>query len=228
MSSQSDSLAHFIEHLRASPFFRSVGDEGLRFLGSRAKQAQHQAGANIFWEGEPSHGLYWLQSGTLKAVKYSSSGREQILHLIESGETFNEVGAFTTLPNPASVVALTRCQVWNIPGDAIRQLLQQDPGFAQLIIDELSQRLRRSVDLIEDLSLRPVVSRLSRLILDEAEGDLLSRPAWSTQHELAARLGTVADVIQRALRKLEYDELIRVEGRDILIVDREGLEKQAA
>jgi CRP-like cAMP-binding protein len=40
----------------------------------------------------------------LKAVKYAASGREQILHLIEPGETFNEVGAFADLPNPASVV----------------------------------------------------------------------------------------------------------------------------
>jgi CRP/FNR family transcriptional regulator len=228
MSGREDPLTLFIGRLRESPFFGSLDEKGLSFLGARAKFSHYQAGATIFVEGEPSQGLFWLQSGTLKAVKYSTAGREQILHLIEPGQTFNEVGSFTTQPNPASILALTPSQVWHIPGEAIRQLIQQDPLFAQLIIEVLSSRLRRSVDLIEDLSLRPVLNRLSRLILDEADGDILFRPVWYTQNELAARLGTVTDVVQRALRKLEEDNLIQVERRQIRIVDRGALESLAA
>ena len=81
--------------------------------------------------------------------------------------------------------------------------------------------------LVEDLSLRPVINRLSRLILEEAEGDILFRPAWYTQNELAARLGTVADVVQRALSQLEADSLIQVEHQQIQILDRGGLENMA-
>ena len=227
MSVDKDLLELFIDRLRESPFFGSLSEEGLAFLETRAKLTLYQTGASIFAEGKPSQGLYWLLSGTLKAVKYSTAGREQILHLIEPGQTFNEVGSFTTQPNPASVLALTPSQVWHIPGEAIRQLLQQDPQFAQMIIEILSSRLRRSVDLIEDLSLRPVTNRLSRLILDEADGDILFRPVWYTQNELAARLGTVTDVVQRALRKLEDDDLIHVERRQIRIIDRDALESLA-
>lgn len=228
MSKSDSPLAHFIERLKGSPFFGSLSDDGLAFLAARAKRSAFQAGAIIFGEGEPSTGLYWLQSGTLKAAKYAASGREQILHLINPDQTFNEVGAFTTLPNPASVVALVDSLVWHIPGESIRQLIWKDPMFGQLIINVLSERLRSSVELIEDLSLRTVVSRLSRLILDEAAGDTLSRPAWYTQNELASRLGTVTDVVQRALRKLEDDQLIRVERRQIVIVNRDDLERLAA
>jgi CRP/FNR family transcriptional regulator len=228
MSQTTDPLSLFINRLRESPFFGSLSEDGLAFLGKRAKRSFYEPSATIFGEGEPSQGLYWVQSGTLKAVKYSTAGREQILHLINSGQTFNEVGSFTDLPNPASVVALVPSQVWRIPGDAIRQLIQQDTMFAQLIINVLSERLRHSVILVEDLSLRPVINRLARLILDEADGDALFRPAWYTQNELAARLGTVTDVIQRSLRKLEADTLIEVDRQQILIIDREQLEKLAA
>jgi len=228
MSEPVDPLALFIEQLKRSPFFGPLGEDDLAFLGTRARSKIYRPGATIFGEGEASQGLYWLQSGTLKAVKYSMAGREQILHLIKPGETFNEVGSFTTLPNPASVVALVSSQVWHIPGEVIRQLIQQDGRFAQLIINVLSERLRHSVDLVEDLSLRPVVNRLARLILEEAEGDTLFRPTWYTQDELAARLGTVADVIQRSLRKLEADGLIEVERQQILISDRPELIRLAA
>ncbi len=227
MPDPTDSLALFVARLRESPFFEPVGDQGLALLAKRAKDTLYPAGAIIFGEGEPSQGLYWVQSGTLKAVKYSTSGREQILHLIEPGQTFNEVGSFTTVPNPATVVALTSSRVWHIPGEAIRHLIRRDPRFAQVIIDVLAERLRSSVDLIEDLSLRPVINRLSRLILDEAEGDTLFRPAWYTQNELASRLGTVGDVVQRALRRLEEESVIQVERQQILILDRGALEELA-
>ncbi|MCP4168886.1 MAG: Crp/Fnr family transcriptional regulator [Chloroflexi bacterium] len=228
MSEPNTSFTRFIEQLRESPFFGTFDEESLAFLVAQAKRTNHQAGLTIFREGEPSQGLYWLRSGTLKAVKYSISGKEQILHFIRSGQTFNVVGAFTTLPNPASVVALEPVQVWRIPRDIIRQRILQDPTFAQLIIDVLSKRLRQSVALIEDLSLRPVINRLSRLILDEAHEDTLFRPTWYTQYELAARLGTVTDVVQRSLRKLEADNLIEVDQQQIRIVNRIELEKLAA
>ena len=131
MSQTTDPLSLFINRLRESPFFGHLSEEGLEFLGLRAKRSFYQPSATIFGEGEPSQGLYWVQSGALKAVKYSTAGREQILHLINSGQTFNEVGSFTNLPNPASVVALIPSQVWRIPGNAIRQLIQQDTMFAQ-------------------------------------------------------------------------------------------------
>ena len=222
-----DALSPFTEHLRKSPLFGPLGDDSRSFLAAQARQTTHPAGATIFWEGDPSAGLYWLHTGALKAVKASPAGREQILHLITPGQTFNEVGAFATLPNPVSVVALEDARVWHIPGDAIRQLIRQDPAFAQLIIDMLSSRLRDSVTLVEDLSLRPVLGRLARLILDEADGDTLHRPLWYTQEELAARLGTVADVVQRSLRKLEADEIIAVDRQQIRILRRDELEKRA-
>ena len=197
------------------------------FLVEQVQQTDFPAGMTIFREGEPSQGLYWLCSGTLKAVKYSTSGKEQILHFVKPGQTFNEVGAFTTLPNPASIVALEDVQVWHIPKEAIRRQIQQDPSFAQLIIDVLSERLRQSVTLIEDLSLRPVINRLSRLILDESDGNKFFRPSWYTQYELSARLGTVEDVVQRSLRKLEVSNLIEVNRQQIQIINRNELEKLA-
>lgn len=218
----------FIEQLQKSSFFSQIDKLELAGLVSHAKQSNFKSGELIFEEGQSSQGLFWLESGTVKAVKYAQGGKEQILHFIKIGQTFNEVGAFTTRPNPASVVALEAVSVWCIPRDAIKAQIQKDPEFAQLIIDVLSDRLRHSVLLIEDLSLRPVVSRLSRLILDDSQDGTLFRPSWYTQYELAARLGTVADVVQRSLRKLEIESLIEVERKEIRILDRPELEKLAA
>ena len=73
-----------------------------------------------------------------------------------------------------------------------------------------------------------MTGRLARLILSQAEGDVLHRPRWYTQAELAAQLGTVTDVVQRALSSLAVDGLITVERNRILIQNRAGLEVLAA
>jgi len=59
--------------------------------------------------------------------------------------------------------------------------------------------------------------------LEQAEGDVLHRRSWATQAEMAARLGTVPDVLSRALRGLVEEELIELARQQIRILDRPGL-----
>ena len=221
------SLTPFRDQLRENRFFSSLGEETLSHFLAHARRNEYASGATIFVEGEPSLGLYWLASGTLKVVKTSTSGKEQTLHYVKAGKTFNEAGAFSTLPNPASIIALEASQVWRIPAEIIRNQIQADPAFAQLVIDTLSMRLRHQVTLIEDLSLRSVTSRLASLILEESKEDLFIRPNWLTQSELAARLGTVEDVVRRSLRKLETANLIDVSRQQIRVLNRSALQNLA-
>ena len=108
------------------------------------------------------------------------------------------------------------------------RLLREDPAFSQYVIAKMAGRLLYLVSLVTDLSLRPITGRLARLLLEEATDDLLHRPRWYTQAELAARLGTVPDVVQRALRNLEKEGHIEVKRHVIRIVDRAALEKIAS
>lgn len=215
------------EQLRASPFFQGLDDRVLTDLARAAVWREHAAGEVVFLEGEAAPGLYYLQTGWLKAVKTSPEGREQVLRFIGPGETFNEIGAFASLPNPATAIALEAAGVWLLHRESVIRLLRQRPDLAQRVIENMAGRVVDLVNLVADLSLRPVTGRLARLLLDSATGDVLHRPRWYTQAELAARLGTVPDVVQRAMRGLEAEGAIAVERHLIRILDRTGLEKLA-
>jgi len=95
------------------------------------------------------------------------------------------------------------------------------------MVQKLAVRLQHLVSLVEDLSLRTVEERLSRLLLEHSEQGTLQRRRWATQTEMAARLGTVPDVLSRALRKLADEGLIRVARHQIEILDLKGLEERA-
>ncbi|MCB0016174.1 MAG: Crp/Fnr family transcriptional regulator [Anaerolineales bacterium] len=149
--------------------------------------------------------------------------REQILRFLEPGETFNEIGVFADQANPATAIALEPAGIWLIRREALLDLLQERPDFGQHVLTKMADRMLYLVSLVTDLSLRPVTGRLARLVLENTTDDILHRPRWFTQAELAARLGTVPDVIQRSLRNLEKDGHIVVERHQIRILDREAL-----
>lgn len=213
-----------VSELRHIPYFNGLDDKVLEGLAAGAVRREYAPGETVFIEGEQLPGLYYLQSGWLKIVKTSPEGREQILQFLEPGQTFHAIGVIANRPNPASAIALEPVKVWILRREAVMVLIEQHPPFARKMIELMANRVLELVELVEDLSLRTVTGRLARMLLEDARDDALHRPRWYTQAEIAARLGTVPDVLQRALSKLADEGLIEVERSVIHIRDRDALE----
>lgn len=218
----------FLIRLRGLTLFEGLDDATLADLARAARRREYQAGEVIVLEGEAQPGLYFLDTGYVKVLKGAPSGREQTLRVLEPGDTFNEISVFSRLPNPATAVALEPTTVWLLPRETLTRLMRERPSFAQSVIEQMAERMLFLVALVTDLSLRPVTGRLARLLLEAGPDDIMRRPRWFTQAELAARLGTVPDVVQRSLRGLEADGLITVDRTQIRILNRPALEQLAA
>lgn len=221
-------LTSLIQQLKSLPLFAGLVETPLQQLAQASRWREFETGEVVVLEGDAQPSLYFLEFGWLKVVKTSANGREQILRFLEPGDTFNEIGVFANQPNPATAIALEPAGIWLIQRDALLLLLQERPEFAQHVITKMADRMLYLVSLVTDLSLRPVTGRLARLLLEDAVGEILDRPRWYTQAELAARIGTVPDVIQRALRGLENDGLIVAEKHQIRILDRQSLSEIAS
>ena len=84
--------------------------------------------------------------------------------------------------------------------------------------------------MIEDMSLRDVVARVARLLFDSARGratlveDSPSLRFRYTQHEIAAMVGSVREVVQRALKTLEHAGLIEMARGKIRVIDVDALD----
>lgn len=212
---------------RVVSYFSGLNDSALNLVTQSAIRRTYEAGQVILIEGEPCTGLYILESGWLKAVKIGLDGREQVLQMLRAGEVFNAISVFTDAPNQASVSALEPSVVWMIRREILLKLIDEHPALARQVIEDLAGRVMHLVRLVEDLSLRSVEARLARLLLEQAEGESVQRRRWATQAEMAARLGTVPDVVNRALRKLSEEGLIHVKRHQIQILDKEGLREVA-
>jgi CRP/FNR family transcriptional regulator len=208
------------------PYFAGLDPGQLLAVAGTAIPRRFDAGQIVLLEGEPCAGMYIIESGWLRSLKASSSGREQTLRIVGPGEVFGDFTMFALRPNASSVVALEPSQVWFVPRDAVLELLDQPP-FARLVVQTLASRALQLLSLVEDLSLRSVTARLARLLVENAREDVVPRRRWATQGEMANRLGTVPDVLNRALRTLVAEGLIEVDRHQIRISDRPGLEARA-
>jgi len=213
--------------LSTVPYFSGLDERVLESISAVTVRHHYEGGEIVFLEGEPCQGLYIVQEGWLKSVITSAGGREQIIRLVGPGQAFNEIGVLLRENrNLVTVQATEPSAVWVIHRQALLKLMDETPILCRIITQRLADRVVNLMKLVEDLSLRTVEGRLARLLIDQSIGEGMRRH-WATQAEMASRLGTVPDVINRALHKLEAEGLIRIVRHQIEIVDHMRLEQRA-
>jgi CRP/FNR family transcriptional regulator len=101
---------------------------------------------------------------------------------------------------------------------------RQYPDVALKVLAVVGRRLRHLVMVVESLSFGSVTQRLARLLLESARQ---AGGAALTHMEMASRLGTAREVVSRNLARFRAEGLIRIDGRQMVILDRAGLEREA-
>ncbi len=216
-----------LKRLQTFEFLRGLDKETLSRLAQNSTWKVYAPDAVVFWEGDTESNLYYLQYGSLKVLKSSADGREQVLRFISAGEMFNEVGVLANRANPATAVALEESGIWLLPRQALEELILAHPQTALQIIENMADKIIGLVTLAADLSLKTVEARYAKLLLDQAEGDVIERQRSTNLTEMASHLGTVPDVLSRVIRELTKAGLIEMDKHSIRILDRAGLAERA-
>jgi CRP/FNR family cyclic AMP-dependent transcriptional regulator len=210
------------------PYLQALPDHVVGDLAAVATRHVYTQGSTLFMEGEPAAGLFLVEQGVIKICRFAADGREHILHLVDGGDTFNDVSALDGGENPACAIALTDAVVWRIARPDLRRVAGQHPELAWALIESIARRARYLVGVVQDLAMRNVKGRLARLLLDQAEAvEHGAPPIPLTQEEMASRLGTVREVVGRALRSLSAANIINMERQRIVIIDRARLQQEA-
>jgi CRP/FNR family transcriptional regulator len=206
------------ETLRRNEYFDDLPEAMLSEIAAHMHLREYQRGDVLFWEGDSCEGLNIIQQGSAKIFRLSPQGRQYIVRILQEGDTFAEVPAFDGSPNPVNVEALEDCSVWVIDAEMLRGLILSQPQFAQKVLANFGRMLRGMVYKVSEMAFYQVTHRLARLIAEMSEEKPM--PHW-TQEQLAARLGTVREVVSRSLKELERSGAIKVEDRRIRVVDSE-------
>ena len=217
---------------RTIPLFNGLPADQLEAIKKIAIEKQINKGEIIVSEGDEGRGFFVIAEGRVKVFKVSAEGKEQILHIFGPGQPFGEVPVFAGQRFPANAQAIEQGpKVLFLPRAAIVDLITANPSLALNMLAEMSRKLRLFAVQIENLSLKEMPARLASYLIHLAgrseQGQEEVVTLKISKGQLASILGTIPETLSRIFAKLSGNNLIRVEGKKITLLDRSGLEDLA-
>lgn len=214
--------------LQAVPFFWGVGPQDLAALAVACRLRHFRQDEIIFHESDPGDALHIVHTGQVRIVLLSPEGDEIIFALFHPGDFFGELSLLDGYLRSATAIAAVPTTTLTLHRPAFLRLLAHNSQMAQQIILALSARLRHTDVLLGDAVFLDVAARLTKRLGELAhvqrEGATSPGP-WTvrvTQAYLAAMVGATRESVNKELRILEDQGLIRVARGRILLLQPEA------
>ncbi len=217
-----------LEMLAPLELFQEIPKTELDHVAAAAMVKEYGPGDVLFLEGQPCQGLWIIGEGAAKVIKTTPQGRQLVLMTQLAPSTVAEVPVFDGGPYPASLIAERPTTALLILKQDFLNLCARNPGLALRFLRVFGRRLRHLVALAERVTFGTIRQRLAADLLERAATGESPVIQLESQEELASRLGTVREVVSRNLSRFQSEGLVRVERKSIEIVNRKGLETEAA
>jgi len=217
----------------SAPLFSSIDPAAAGALRATMALVTLERGDVLFREGEPGDRLYVIGTGKIKLGRRAPDGRENLLAILGPGEMIGELSLFDPGPRTATGTAVADTTLYELAHSGLVIWLEQHPAVAKHLLCALAGRLRRTNEALADLIFSDVPGRVAKALLGlsarfgtpVADGVRVSHDL--TQEELAQLVGASRETVNKALADFAARGWIRREGRAVVLLDRDRLERRA-
>jgi len=196
-------------------------------LMSGSRRVTYARGALIGKHGEAPPGL--VVGGLIRAYLSAVSGREMTLKYVRPGDVMGIVASFVDEMPPIAHQAIEQTTVLYFDPRRFEQALATDLALVRVVATQLARVFVTSSDTAEELAFGKVRQRVAAHLLRLAsveEG--LGLVARVTQQELADAVGSVRQVVARAIAELRSAAVIRTSPGKIVILDEVALDRESS
>ncbi len=216
--------------LEASKLFCAITAEELeRILKcSKARIKAYPEGSYIFEQGGVPSKLFLLLEGQVQICKDFTSGKRDVLYMVEEGNVFGEIFLFGDRKHYwYDAAAVTDVSVLEMPWDFFYHFCSNacdhHKQLTQNMLEILSEnnlKITRKLHIVSTSSLR---ERIAIWLIDSADDkDLVE--LHMNREQLADFLGVARPSLSRELMKMQRDGLIKVDKKSIRVCNREAVE----
>ena len=209
--------------LQSVPIFSDLSPSDLNKIAERMVLRAFTKGQMILLEDDLGQTFFVIAGGSVKITRLSDDGREVILAMLGESDFFGEMSLLDGAGRSANVVALEASEVLTLARNDFLDILQQYPKISISLLEELTQRIRKSDQQIESLSLSDVEQRIGITLIRLAE-ELGTIKQGSVkiknlpyQQDIANMAGTSRETVSRTFKLLEEKGLVTREGRKLTI-----------
>jgi CRP-like cAMP-binding protein len=211
--------------LKKVPLLESLSDDDLADLWSSLRIQKLKDKQALFRKGDEGTALYIIKKGKIKIVLPSRVGDEVILTIFSEGDFLGEMSLLDQKPRSADGIAMEQSEVYILNRSDFLSFLQNNENAIKCVLSSLSERLRKTDDLLEDTSFLSVSGRLAKKLLElgkefgKTEKDTAKIGLKLTQQDLADLVGTTRESINKELKVLRAKGLVSTEGGYIQLLD---------
>ncbi len=214
------------------PLFRELKEEGIARLVSNTTEIDAPRDTLVCRRGCCCAGMHVVVVGQVKVSVETGRGDEKVIELVGPGMSFGEATMFLGKPHILTAETLTDCKVLFVEKEAILEEIRRDSRFAQRVIESLSQRLCQRIMDLESFTLHSGTERVINYLLGHELGGVVNGAMQITlpvkKGVIASRLNLTHEHFSRILHELMGESLIKVDGRDVRIMDTERLRAYCA
>lgn len=216
-----------------TPLGRLAGDE-LQLLLSSGTRRSFRAGATLLLEGDTTRHVLLLCRGFVRLLSANDANKPVLLGFLSAGDLAGEWAALDGRPRSATVTAVREVDAVEINDRTFARIRTEHPQINAIVVANVTDKARRMVRHRVGWNRRSIRSRVALILLDLA--DRYGEPAGPggavavriTQAELAYLADGSLTTVEKALRGLRADDVLRTEYSRIVIVDPDRLQAEAA
>jgi CRP/FNR family transcriptional regulator, dissimilatory nitrate respiration regulator len=216
-------------YLSLQPLFQEMNSEELNRLAEGCSLARLERGDMVFRIGQPCEAFHVAVTGQVKLFVLSPAGQEKVIEIVGPGQSFAEALMFTGRPYIVNAQTLSDSLVLSIAKEAVVAEIGRDSRFALRMLAGISRRLHGLVRDVQAHALHSGAQRVIGYLLrdasaDEARGEeafTVSLPV--SKATIASRLSLTPEYFSRVLHELEAAGLVRIDKRDVHILDPKRL-----
>lgn len=211
-----------------------ISSEVVNKLAAFAIPAYFPKGTILFFEGQPSRGVFILYSGQVKLYTSSAGGKNFILGFANSGEILGLAGTLLGQPYEAWAETIQPTQASFVERQYLLHLMRHDYEVAVQAAMQLGESYRSAIAGVRVLGRsQSARQKLATFLLDWCKSNHSLRDEAGTQltlthEEIAQVIGTSRETVTRLLSGFKKKRLIQWKGSNLVLIDRVALESSAA
>jgi len=219
-------MALLLDTLSSVDFLSGMSQDAVVRFMVLGRSADYRK-SHVFWRaGASGQGIVVPISGEAKLATRGQDGREFIESFRGSGECMGLSCTLDGLPHASDAIVVRGGEFFMIRPDGFRKFATEFPDVWPAAVRLMGRQLRRNLQEREDIALRPVSERLAQFLIENScvrQTDGAKVLVDATQSEIAARLGTVREVVARVFADFGKRGLIERSKAGVFIEDWEGL-----
>lgn len=186
-------------------------------------------GQQVFKEGDPVKGIFFVYKGTLKVHKRWDNEKELIIRFAKQGDILGHLGLGKDPLYPVSATALEPSVVCYLDMPFFETTLKVNTDLSYKLMRFFAEELQQSHRSMRNLAHMSVKARIAQSFISLKEQFGLNESGFInieiTRQDIASYAGTTYETLFKVVNELTKNKVIELKGKTILVLDEQMLLK---